>query len=92
MAYTGPIVVWESVFMLLVLKIPLVYLCAVVWWAIRAEPRPEEPATLVRAPSMPPDRPAPSRWRRRGAARPRPSGPVRHPGGRVAAVRAEARR
>ena len=28
--------------MLLVLKIPLVYLAVVVWWAIR-EPRPEEP-------------------------------------------------
>ena len=25
--------------MLVVLKIPVVYLCAVVWWAIRAEPR-----------------------------------------------------
>lgn len=28
--------------MLLVLKIPLVYLAAVVWWAIRAEPSAEE--------------------------------------------------
>ena len=26
--------------MLVILKIPVVYLCAVVWWAIRAEPRP----------------------------------------------------
>jgi hypothetical protein len=79
--------------MLVVLKIPLVYLCAVVWWAIRAEPRPEEPAALVPVVTdRPPDRPVPSRRRRRGAARPRPSGPVRHPGGRVAAVRAEARR
>ena len=25
--------------MLVLLKIPLVYLCLVVWWAIRAEPR-----------------------------------------------------
>jgi hypothetical protein len=31
---------WEAIFMLLVLKIPLIYLCAVVWWAIRAEPVP----------------------------------------------------
>jgi len=30
--------VWEAVFMLLILKIPVVYLAAVVWWAIRAEP------------------------------------------------------
>ena len=36
--------VWELVFMLVVLKIPVVYLCAVVWWAIRAEPRPLEAA------------------------------------------------
>ena len=30
--------------MLIVLKIPVVYLCAVVWWAIRAEPEPLEGA------------------------------------------------
>ena len=31
---------WEFVFMMFVLKIPLVYLCLVVRWAIRAEPEP----------------------------------------------------
>jgi hypothetical protein len=30
--------VWEIVFMVLVLKIPLIYVCWVVWWAIKAEP------------------------------------------------------
>jgi hypothetical protein len=30
---------WEAIFMLLVLKIPMVYLGIVVWWALRAEPR-----------------------------------------------------
>ena len=35
---------WELVFMLVVLKIPVAYLCAVVWWAIRAEPTPLEGA------------------------------------------------
>ena len=30
--------------MLVILKIPVVYLCAVVWWAIKAEPRPLEGA------------------------------------------------
>jgi hypothetical protein len=30
--------VWEALFMLVVLKIPVVYLGAVVWWAVRAEP------------------------------------------------------
>ena len=34
-------VVWELVFMLVILKIPVVYLCAVVWYAIRAEPELE---------------------------------------------------
>lgn len=33
--------------MLIVLKIPVVYLCAVVWWAIKAEPRPLEGAGTV---------------------------------------------
>ena len=61
---------WELIFMLLVLKIPIVYLCAVVWWAIRAEPLPPEYAALpVRAD---PERPCP--WRRR------PVGPVGSPG------------
>ena len=33
--------------MLVLLKIPLVYLCFVVWWAIRSEPREEQPAALA---------------------------------------------
>jgi hypothetical protein len=31
--------VWEAIFMLVVLKIPVIYLAIVVWWAVRAEPR-----------------------------------------------------
>jgi len=65
--------------MLLVLKIPIVYLCVVVWWAIRAEPREEEPAALVPAvPDTPPAAPGwtPARLHRRPRRRPprRPSG------------------
>ena len=30
--------VWEGIFMLVVLKIPVIYLAAVVWWAVRAQP------------------------------------------------------
>ncbi len=30
--------VWEAIFMLVVLKIPMVYLAIVVWWAVRAVP------------------------------------------------------
>jgi hypothetical protein len=45
--------VWEVVFMLVLLKIPLVYLCLVVWWAIRAEPRDEQPALPSRLTDTP---------------------------------------
>jgi hypothetical protein len=41
---------WEAIFLLLVLKIPMVYLAIVVWWAIRAEPVPgagDEPVRVV---------------------------------------------
>jgi hypothetical protein len=42
MPYTQA-VVWEFVFLMVVLKIPIVYLCLVVYWAVKAEPRPPEP-------------------------------------------------
>ena len=35
---------WELIWMLVILKIPVIYLCLVVWWAIRAKPAPLEPA------------------------------------------------
>jgi hypothetical protein len=35
---------WELIWMLVILKIPVVYLCLVVWWAVRAKPLPLEPA------------------------------------------------
>jgi hypothetical protein len=37
---------WELIWMLVILKIPVIYLCLVVWWAIRSEPKPLEPALL----------------------------------------------
>jgi hypothetical protein len=52
-AYTRR-VVFELVFMLVLLKIPLVYLCLVVWWAIRAEPRDDRPSEAVRVSDTPP--------------------------------------
>lgn len=52
---------WELIFMMLVLKIPIAYLCAVVWWAIRAEPKPPEYASIAVRPE--PERPCPW-WRR----------------------------
>ena len=36
--------------MMLILKIPIVYLCLVVYWAVRAEPKPPEPAQLPAEP------------------------------------------
>lgn len=47
--------------MLVVLKIPVVYLCAVVWWAIRAEPLPPAGALTVASDGKPPE----CGWRRR---------------------------
>ena len=38
---------WELIFLMVILKIPIVYLCLVVWWAIKAEPRPEEHASVT---------------------------------------------
>ena len=64
--------------MLIVLKIPVVYLCAVVWWAIRAEPRPLEGAGTVAALGPPPE----CDWRTR-RARVLRRGPVPRGGGRV---------
>ncbi len=55
--------------MLVVLKIPVVYLCAVVWWAIKAEPQPLDGVAVRSAPE-----PSPScDWRRRLRPR-RPTG------------------
>jgi len=65
--------------MLVVLKIPVVYLCAVVWWAIRAEPRPLEGAG-----TLAPVGPGPEcDWRARRARRLGRRGPVPQGGGRL---------
>jgi hypothetical protein len=39
--------VWELVFLMVILKIPIVYLCCVLVYAIRAEPSPEEGAAIT---------------------------------------------
>jgi hypothetical protein len=62
----------EVIFMLVILKIPVIYLCAVVWWAVRAEPRPPEAA--VNPARLPEPEPCPWRGRVRGPRRPRPCG------------------
>ena len=85
--------VWEAIFLLLILKIPLVYLCWVVWYAIKAEPKPPYEPALKTAPLDLDPQPG----RRPGRSRPRlpgrgPHGAPRRTYARRARVaRAEAR-
>ncbi len=68
--------VWEIIFMLVILKIPIVYLCAVIWWAIKAEPSPPdlaEQALVVDTP-LPGGSQGPRRRARRRLVRPHRSG------------------
>jgi hypothetical protein len=66
--------VWELIFLMVIMKIPIVYLCWVVWWAIKAEPRGEEGAALYAVPEG--DSPTPgARWQFRRTRRPRPNRP-----------------
>jgi hypothetical protein len=65
--------VWELIWLMVIMKIPILYLCWVVYWAIKSEPEREEPvAELVRNDDGPP-----STWRPR--QRPRRPGPHGHP-------------
>ena len=62
--------------MMVILKIPIIYLCAVVWYACRAEPEPPETVQNVAVPTEP-EPPAPWFLRRvlgRGPRRPGPRG------------------
>ncbi|HZP72721.1 MAG TPA: hypothetical protein VFA97_05000 [Gaiellaceae bacterium] len=57
---------WELLFMMLILKIPIVYLGFVVWYAIKAEPKPgleQEEQSIWRP------------WKRPSGPRPRRGGP-----------------
>ncbi len=71
----APDSVWELVFLMVILKIPIVYLCTIVYYAIKAEPRHGRggPAAVRVAPDSPP--PGWDRLRRRPRRRPpRPHG------------------
>ena len=64
--------VWEILFVLLILKIPVAYVCFVIWWAVKAEPEPGfdgEPGSGQWLP-----------WRRRSGSRPPRTGPHGGPG------------
>ena len=57
---------WEIVFMMLILKIPLVYIAVVVWYAIKSDPEPgidQQDDSLWRP------------WRRPAGPRPRRGSP-----------------
>jgi len=87
--------VWELVFLMVILKIPIVYLCGVIWYAIKAKPLPGAGAGITA--KVGPD-PEPTGWSRPSLRRfGRPShhgGPTRtYPRTpRTAAARAEADR
>jgi hypothetical protein len=73
--YTTAVV--EIIFLMLVLKLPILYLIGVVYWAVKAEPPPPEPAVLPATPEPEVSPSPPARFRRRG---PRRSGPNRRDG------------
>jgi hypothetical protein len=70
----APDSVWEIVFLVVILKIPMVYLCAVVYYAIKAEPRPSAGAGVTA--KLGPDDSGPGLRRRHrpSGLRPRPHG------------------
>ena len=60
---------WELIWLMVIMKIPILYLCWVVYWAIKSESRPEQAAALVSASDdadPPPWRPRPMRSRKPG--------------------------
>jgi hypothetical protein len=64
--------VWELIWLMVIMKIPILYLCWVVYWAIKSQPQPEQPAALV---SVSDDSdPTPWRPRRIHPRRPGPHG------------------
>ena len=68
----APDSVWEIVFLMVILKIPIVYLCVVIYYAIKAEPRPEGGAAVTA--ELGPDDDGGGPRRRRTPRYPRPHG------------------
>lgn len=75
--------VWEAIFMLLVLKIPMIYLAAVVLWAVRGQPDVLSGGDEIGVPEPS----TPCGWNdwQRGRVRPTGRRPLRPSGGRLAA-------
>ena len=85
----GPDTLWELIFIMVILKIPIAYLCYVVWYAIKAEPRGRGGPAGVRAL---PDSPPPSYDRPRSSLAPAAAAAARRPGPGLRAHRARRRR
>lgn len=64
---------WELIWLMLIMKIPIFYLCWVVYWAVKAEPQHEEPVAVT----VPSDDGPPSAWHPR--THPRRPGPHGRP-------------
>jgi hypothetical protein len=74
----------EILFMMVVLKLPVLYLAAVVYWAVKAEPRPYEEARLSEDSD-------PQRWQPRPPRRSGPHGsPKRREARRAGSARSRA--
>jgi hypothetical protein len=69
---------WELFWMMVILKIPVIYLACVIWWAVRGKPRPLEPAvtSVVADPEL---EPRPGRSPSRVSRRPPRGGPHSSP-------------
>jgi len=66
--------VWELIWLMVIMKIPILYLCWVVYWAVKSEPGREEPvATLVVNDDGPPPAWSPRRRPRRPGPHGRPT-------------------
>ncbi|HLX19153.1 MAG TPA: hypothetical protein VKR23_03280 [Gaiellaceae bacterium] len=76
--------VWEIVFLMVILKIPIAYLCTVVYYAVKAEPKPEDPVGVT-------VRTGPEDWRPGGRRRGRGRRPMAPHGGPVRSYRRTAR-
>lgn len=64
---------WELIWLMVIMKIPILYLCWVVYWAIKSEPRHEEPAVVRQGSDDSPPQWQPRRGPRRTGPHGRPS-------------------
>ncbi|HXR11981.1 MAG TPA: hypothetical protein VN770_06785 [Gaiellaceae bacterium] len=88
----APDSIWEIVFLMVILKIPIVYLCTVVYYAIKAEPKPGEGAAVTAETGPEDEGPHWRRRRRRTNVPRRPHGGPARSYPRTAHARAYAER